>query len=167
MKSVATPRLATKPRGEWPRRLLESLLFAAAAVVLCNLPLVSSRPTEALAQTNLGIALAQEGHLALAEARFRDAIRLAPRRAEAHNHLGVLLVSTGRTCEGIAEFRAALRIQPTFRAASDNLARALSLTGGKAPRAGANGSLRLTRRRPNIAGGRRGRLVREPTGCVA
>ena len=89
---------------------------------------------EALAQTNLGIALEQQGRPADAEARYRDAIRLSPRNADAHNHLGILLVSTGRVREGIAEFRAALEIQPTFTAASLNLERALALgKGGEAP----------------------------------
>ena len=117
-----------------PRRRFEPVLFLAGAAVLCHLPLVSSRPMEALAQTNLGIALEQQGRPADAEARYRDAIRLSPRNADAHNHLGVLLVSMGRLREGVAEFRAALEIQPTFTAASLNLERALALSkGGEAP----------------------------------
>jgi len=117
-----------------PRRRLEPVLFVAFAALLCNLPLVSSRPLEAITQTNLGIALEQEGRPADAETRYREAIRLAPRNASAHNRLGILLVSMGRVREGIAEFRAALDIQPTFSEANANLQRALTMTrAGGAP----------------------------------
>ena len=124
--------LAAWWRGLPPGRRLEPLLFLAFAALLCHLPLVSSRPLEAITQTNLGIALEQGGRPADAEARYREAIRLSPRNASAHNRLGILLVSMGRVREGIAEFRAALEIQPTFTEANANLQRALSLsrTGG-------------------------------------
>jgi tetratricopeptide (TPR) repeat protein len=115
-------------RGLSPRRRLEPALFVAVAALLCNLPLVSSREIEALTQTNLGVALAREGHSADAEACHRAAIRLAPRNAAAHNNLGILLVSTGNLREGIAEFKTALEIRPSFAEASANLERALAMS---------------------------------------
>jgi Tfp pilus assembly protein PilF len=126
--------LAAWWRGLPPGRRLEPVLFVAFAALLCNLPFVSSRPMEALTQTNLGIALEQGGRPADAEARYREAIRLSPRNAAAHNRLGIVLVSMGRVREGIAEFRAALEIQPTFTEANANLQRALAMTrAGGAP----------------------------------
>ena len=116
-----------------PRRRLEPVLFIAFAALMCHLPLVSSRPLEAITQTNLGIALEQEGRPADAETRYREAIRLAPRNASAHNRLGILLVSMGRVGEAIAEFRTALEIQPTFTEASLNLERALAAGKGDEP----------------------------------
>jgi tetratricopeptide (TPR) repeat protein len=121
--------LAAWWRGLPPRRRWEPALFVAGAAVLCNLPLVSSRPMEALTQTNLGIALEQEGRAADAEARYRDAIRLSPRNADALSNLGALVAARGGHREALDLLRRAIEVDPEHAQAHTNLGLTLAALG--------------------------------------
>jgi tetratricopeptide (TPR) repeat protein len=76
-----------------------------------------------------GIALAGQGRLEEAEARFRRLIRLQPDLAEAHNLLAAVLAAQARGEEAIAHYRQALRLRPNFAAACSNLADTLTAQG--------------------------------------
>jgi Flp pilus assembly protein TadD len=121
--------LLTWWRSLSPRRRLEPALFVASAVVLCNLPLVSSRPMEALTQTNLAIALEQEGRIADAEARYRDALRLSPGNADALANLGALLARRGAHGEAITMLRRAIEVNPGLSKAHSSLGISLAALG--------------------------------------
>ena len=68
-------------------------------------------PADALC--NLGLALARQGKVDEAIARFRAAIRIKPNHGAAHNNLGLALEAQGKFDEAITEYRAAIRLQTT------------------------------------------------------
>jgi tetratricopeptide (TPR) repeat protein len=90
---------------------------------------VRLKPDDAIAHTNLGLALAAQGKLEEAIAACRAAIRLQPDLAEAHNNLGDALRAQGKLEEAIAECRTAIRLKPDFAAAHKDLGDALRAQG--------------------------------------
>jgi Flp pilus assembly protein TadD len=82
-----------------------------------------------LAQSSLGVALGDAGHLQEAIEHFREALRLQPDDAPAHNNLGVALTKTGHPQEAMEHFREALRLQPDNATAHNYLGVALLQTG--------------------------------------
>ncbi len=101
-----------------PARLDEAVRYFTAAQVL--------RPGSAVAQTNLGAALANKGFMDEAIAAFREAIRLDPSSAATHHNLGVTFLNKGLTDEAIACFREAIRLRPDFVDAHMDLGLTLS-----------------------------------------
>jgi serine/threonine-protein kinase len=87
------------------------------------------RPDGAIAHTNLGNALRDQGKLAEAVAEFGEAIRLQPDEADAHNSLGNALRDQGKLAEAVAEFGEAIRLRPDDALADYNLGLALSSQG--------------------------------------
>ena len=75
----------------------------------------------ALAQYNLGLALADAGHADGAILHFTNAVTIKPDYVAAHNNLGVALSPRGRFGEAIAEYDKALKIRPDYAAAHVNL----------------------------------------------
>ena len=73
-------------------------------------------------QTNLGVALGQEGKLDEAIARHREALRANPRFMEAHNNLANVLVAKGAFDEGEAEYLYARQLTPSNADVLGNLA---------------------------------------------
>jgi tetratricopeptide (TPR) repeat protein len=73
------------------------------------------------------LALALWGRLTVAEASFRDALRLDAGSAEAHFGLGSLLADRGEINAAIQHLREAVRLRPGFAPARDALAQALTL----------------------------------------
>ena len=71
-----------------------------------------ARPDYAVAHSNLGNALREQGELDAAVASFREAVRLRPDFAEAYNNLGSVLQQQGRLEEAEACLRQALRLKP-------------------------------------------------------
>jgi len=90
---------------------------------------VEKSPQKARPQTNLGFALAQQGHSAEAIGHYVEALRLKPDFAEAHNNLGLALEDQGKLAEAISHYGEALRLRPGFAEAHNNLGNALLSQG--------------------------------------
>ena len=73
-------------------------------------------------QTNLGVALQQQGKFDEAIGRHRAALRANPRFMEAHNNLANVLVAKGAFEEGEAEYLKALGLTPSNANVLGNLA---------------------------------------------
>ena len=69
------------------------------------------------------------GHLAEAEARFRQALAVQPDYADAQCNLGVVFFGQGKIDEAIAAYRQAIRIAPDFAMAQVNIGGALRKQG--------------------------------------
>jgi len=78
---------------------------------------------------DLGVALARCGHIAPAEAAFRDALSLKPDYADAHENLGWLMAQEGRLDEAATHLREALRLAPDNRQACEYLVDVLTRQG--------------------------------------
>jgi len=83
----------------------------------------------ALAQSNLGNWLFQQGRLDEAILHCRKALEIWPDDAGANNCLGFALLQEGRSDEAIPHFDTALKAQPDFAAAHNNLGMALLQRG--------------------------------------
>jgi Flp pilus assembly protein TadD len=94
--------------------------------------LVQNDPSSATAHTNLGVALAKSGSIALAIAEYRKAIQLDPKLAEAHANLGNELLRQGKVAEGIREERIAIQLKPSLPEAHTSLGSGLLLQGAAA-----------------------------------
>jgi Flp pilus assembly protein TadD len=74
----------------------------------------------------LGIALAQQGKSAEAEAQFAAALRGNPDNAEIHDQLGAVLARQGKLADAEAHFAAALRGNPNNAGVHNNLGAVLA-----------------------------------------
>jgi protein O-mannosyl-transferase len=99
---------------------------SAAALKLFNRAL-QTRPHDATAHYNHGIALAALGQEAEAIQQYQEALQLDPKLAPAHNNLAGLLISHGKVEEGLAHALTALRLDPEFFQAHLNAGNALFL----------------------------------------
>jgi hypothetical protein len=85
-----------------------------------------------IAESGLGIYLAQTGRGAEAIPHFEEYLRLVPRDAKIHNNLGILLANLpDHQNEAISHFEAAVNIDPKFKEAQFNLGMALSKVPGR------------------------------------
>jgi Flp pilus assembly protein TadD len=80
-------------------------------------------------RNNLGIALANKGHLDAAIIEFKEALRIFPNYAEAHTNLGVALDRKGNLDGAIQEYMMAIRLSPNSFKAHYNLGTAYGLKG--------------------------------------
>jgi serine/threonine-protein kinase len=88
------------------------------------------KPNLAMADYNLGAVLCDVVHdYAVAEAEFREAIRLKLDDIKTHTGLGLALHGQGKVAEAIAEYRKAIRLKSDDANAHYNLGRALSDQG--------------------------------------
>jgi tetratricopeptide (TPR) repeat protein len=83
----------------------------------------------ALAHTNLGIALAMRGRLDQAVAHYTEALRIKPDFAEVHYNLGVVLAAQGRLEQAKAQFIETLRLKPKIAEAHNGLGEILAAQG--------------------------------------
>lgn len=90
---------------------------------------VEADPEDALAQYNLGFALAHLGRADEAESQFRKAIELDPDYRNAHFNLASTLSKEGRWEEAAEHYRKAYEIDPEDRQAHLELARSLAALG--------------------------------------
>jgi protein O-GlcNAc transferase len=95
----------------------------------CYWRVLAAQPDHALANSNLGAALKDQGKLDEAIAAYRRAIDLKPDSAEAHYNLGNALKDQGKLDEAIAAYRRAIGIKPDLAAAHSNLGAALDEQG--------------------------------------
>ncbi|HSY54306.1 MAG TPA: tetratricopeptide repeat protein [Opitutaceae bacterium] len=79
------------------------------------------KPDFVNARNNLGIALAQQGHLAEARVQFEETVRLAPESARAHFDFGNSLIQLGSLSEAIEQYELALQFKPDYVDARRNL----------------------------------------------
>ena len=82
-----------------------------------------------LAHNNLGILLANQGHIEEAMEHSQKAIQINPNDSEALNNLGTALAATGRFDEAIENYYRAIQIKPDFFKALNNLGLALVAQG--------------------------------------
>jgi protein O-mannosyl-transferase len=118
--------------------------FSVVAVTACLVVLTSGqiriwRSSEALwrhavtispsavAHSQLGVTLGEQGRVKEAIAHFRAALQLNPTYAIARNNLGSALAIEGRLDEAIEQFEEALKGDPSFMEAQVNLERARRL----------------------------------------
>jgi tetratricopeptide (TPR) repeat protein len=82
---------------------------------------VRSNPTSAIAYSDLGWALYQEGYLKEAIAAYNQAIRLDASCALAFNRLGLAYYQQGRSQDAMRAYSRAVELDPTLTEASTNL----------------------------------------------
>jgi tetratricopeptide (TPR) repeat protein len=85
--------------------------------------------SDALAHSNLGSLLQEQGRLEEAEAEFRKAIKIHPNDAFSRNGLGTVLGIQGRLEEAKPEFLKAIELDPKFAGAHNNLGNVLGNQG--------------------------------------
>lgn len=90
---------------------------------------VATRPANAIAHGNLGLALMNAGALPDAALHLAQAVELNPDYLDARQNLGTTLFMLGRTDEAIAAFTALLQRNPSQADAHSNLSLALLKTG--------------------------------------
>jgi protein O-mannosyl-transferase len=96
--------------------------------------IVTKRPDNPRAHTNLGFDLQHAGRLPEALEQYEQALRLDPDYFNAHLDMGSILLELGRPQEAVVQCQEALRLQPDHRGAHFNLGNALLQTG-KVPEA--------------------------------
>src|SRR6266852_2718928 len=82
---------------------------------------VHLRPDFAQAHHNLGVALAELGHLDEAALCLRQALTLQPDYAEAYYNLGNVLVNQKKPQEAVTQFHRALELRPAYGEVYNNL----------------------------------------------
>ena len=145
---------APSPRGR-ARRRCGVLAAAAAMAVACQLPLLSPTRSRAITETNLGVALHEDGRLDDAVARYRRALEIQPDYVPAFNNLGVTLRAQGQVDEAIRVYDDGLRVRDDYPDLHYNLANAL-LQVNRAAEAAVH-LRRAGRRRPGL-----GRRAQQP-----
>ena len=90
---------------------------------------VVKRPMNPRAHEALGEALAAEGNVAEARARYLRALELAPDFTEAHVNLGILLFRSGEIQHARDRLQQAVRLSPRSATAHNNLSHVLLETG--------------------------------------
>lgn len=83
----------------------------------------------AVAHTNLGVALEQQGRRDEALAEYRQAVELKPDLPQLHNNIANLLDELGRRDEALAEYQEALRLKPNAPLAHANYGSLLNELG--------------------------------------
>ncbi len=78
-----------------------------------------------IADTNLGLALAERGQFDEAIERYCKALEIKPDNIQARNAYGLALVGRGQFDEAIDQYRKALEIKPDYMQAHNNLGLAL------------------------------------------
>jgi len=87
--------------------------------------MVSLYPSDAIAYTYLGVALAKAGKNSEALQQYEHASQLDPNNAPVHYNIGILLIDTGKEELAIPEFREAIRLDPGLAASHFQLANLL------------------------------------------
>ncbi|MEN6457847.1 MAG: tetratricopeptide repeat protein [Thermoguttaceae bacterium] len=90
---------------------------------------VGKAPTNARAQSNLGLALAASGRLPEAIACYWRALEIEPADAGAYNNLGHAEAALGHFTPSLAYFNKAIALKPTFAEAYNNLGTVLASRG--------------------------------------
>ena len=128
-RSFFTSTLATDPHASYMRTSLATLEWSEFrpqdAVKDWKLALVD-KPDNAIALSNLGMAMIEEKRWTEAEEYLRKAIELRPRFAGPHIHLGKMYAELEKPADAEREFRRAVEISPLNSDARNLLAELLS-----------------------------------------
>ena len=109
-----------------PRAQTVSVLAGAAVMAfVCHLPLLSPARSRAITETNLGVALHEDGRLDEAVVRYRRALEIQPDYVPAFNNLGVSLRAQGKVDDAIRVYDEGLRVRDDYPDLHYNLANAL------------------------------------------
>jgi protein O-mannosyl-transferase len=143
LASLGVIALAAAAWARWTRG--SSVLAAAVVCLLGGLTWRQSRlyrgpevlyratlernPGAWLANTSLGVVLADEGRLPDAVAEYEQALRLNPAYALGHYDLANALVQMGHVPEAIAQYSEALRLEPDSPQTHLNLGNTLTVAG--------------------------------------
>jgi Flp pilus assembly protein TadD len=84
---------------------------------------LADKPDNAIALSNLGMAMIEEKRWDEAEAYLQKAIQLRPRFAGPHGHLGRMYIALDRPADAEREFRRAVEISPLNAEARNQLAK--------------------------------------------
>lgn len=103
--------------------------FVEHAALLDRRAVALQANLQAYIANNSGVLHYEQGHLAEAEERFREALRAKPDLAEAYNNLGNVLKDQGRLSEAETCLRCAIAIKPDYAEAYNNLANPLKDQG--------------------------------------
>jgi tetratricopeptide (TPR) repeat protein len=126
LEAGALDLLKRKPESGSAWQLLAVALSKQGKDALHALTAAAQRlPADAVAQLNLGNALARLGRLQEAQANFERALVIHPEFAEAHHHLGDLNLQLGRFDDAALRCRRALEIRPDYAEAHHTLGNAL------------------------------------------
>jgi len=131
-KSFFTATLAVDPHASYMRTSLATLEWSEFrqqdAVKDWKMALLD-KPDNAIALSNLGMAMVEQKRWPEAEDYLRKAIALRPRFAGPHIHLGKMYAEIGKPAESLEEFRRAVQINPLNTDARNLLAEALLKQG--------------------------------------
>jgi tetratricopeptide (TPR) repeat protein len=112
-------------------RMKAAVLASIAAVAFgANWPVLSAETLEAVSETNLAVALQEQGRLDEALAHYRRAVAIKADYAPAFNNMGVALQAKGELAQAVATYQRAIALKPDFPDAHTNLGIAL-MAGGK------------------------------------
>jgi tetratricopeptide (TPR) repeat protein len=103
------------------RSVVAPLGVGLCCAIIVNWPINPARELNAMAYSNVGGVLAQQGKLDAAIKFFNLALEGAPESAELHYNLGVALASKQRYDEAVRHYRTALEIEPGLMHADYNL----------------------------------------------
>ena len=129
--------------GRWNRVVLATAVAAlvmlsarrnedyASGIVLWHSAAVS-RPENARAFYNLGVAQYTAGESVAARASYEEALRLKPDYAEVHYNLANALLTAGQSAQAVPHYEATLSAFPDYAKARHNLANALANSGREA-----------------------------------
>ena len=124
----ASAGVASFPRFVRAGSIRQSALALAsvlAIAVFVNWPILSRDLMQAVSESNLGVAFAEEGRLEEAADHYRRAIALKADYAPAYSNLGTALRAKGDLDASVASYERALALRPDFADAHYNLANAL------------------------------------------
>src|SRR5262249_45733718 len=107
-------RLPAYLRGSSVAQRSGLALLTILMVIVSNWPLIARGMPRAVSETNLGIALAERGRNAEAEAYFTSAVAANANFPQAHINLAKQLKARGRTAEAVAAYERAIAAAPAY-----------------------------------------------------
>jgi Flp pilus assembly protein TadD len=113
-----------------PFRMKAGALASVAAVAMvANWPLLSAATMEAVSETNLAVALQEQGRLDEALAHYQRAVAVKADYEPAFNNMGVALQAKGDLPHAVVTLQRAIALRPDFPDAHNNLGIALMAEG--------------------------------------
>jgi tetratricopeptide (TPR) repeat protein len=131
-QSFFTATLAVDPHASYMRTSLAALEwseFRSEQAVRDWQTALADKPDNAIALSNLGMAMVEQKRWQEAEPYLRRAIELRPRFAAPHMHLGRMYAALGKPAEAEREFRRGVEISPLNADQRNQLAKFLAEQG--------------------------------------
>src|SRR5438874_267824 len=121
--------LAINERPVSSKVLAATALIALAVAAWAFVLLRQLRTGPVQQHIHAGQEYVQQGQARLAEAEWKEAVRLQPSSSDAWEHLGELYSATGKWAEAVVAFRKLIQVNPSRAAAHSRLALALMRFG--------------------------------------